>query len=241
MFYKYETHLHTAEVSACGKSTAAEMVKAHKDAGYTGFVVTDHFVNANCTVPRHLSWLEQMELFFKGYDNAKAEGDRLGFDVFLGWEFPNHPYGEDYLTYNLDKQFLLDHPDITQISFEEYSKLCHDNGGFITHAHPYRKASYIKYEPNPKPHLVDAIEVNNGESESENNYNYKAWELARANHNLIRMSGNDIHSADKAGIAGIAYEYRIENIQHMVEALRAGDGYLIIDGKITDREGNILL
>jgi hypothetical protein len=216
------------------------MVKSHKEAGYAGIIVTDHFVNANTTVAKELSWPEQMELFVKGYENAKAEGDRIGLDVFFGWEYTNRPYGEDYLTYNLDKQFLLDHPEIINITFEEYSKLVHDNGGFLTHAHPYREAWYIKYEPNPKLDLIDAIEVNNGASDDPDNFNYKAWELARKNPHIIRTSGNDIHNIDKTGVAGIAFKYKIESSQHFVDALRAGDAYLIVDGKITDREGNVL-
>ena len=51
MSYKYETHMHTAEASACATSTGAEMARAHKEAGYTGIFITDHFFNGNTTVP----------------------------------------------------------------------------------------------------------------------------------------------------------------------------------------------
>ena len=54
---------------------------------------------------------------------------------------------------------------------------------------------------------------------------------------LVRISGADIHNADLAGLAGVAFRYRIKDTRHFVDALRAGDAYLIIDGKITDREG----
>ena len=39
MSYKYETHMHTAEASACATSTGAEMARAHKEAGYTGIFI----------------------------------------------------------------------------------------------------------------------------------------------------------------------------------------------------------
>ncbi len=238
MFYRYETHLHTSEVSKCGASTAVEMVRAHKAAGYAGIVVTDHFINGNCVVPSHLSWQEQIELFTRGYEAAKAEGDKVGLDVFFGIEYPNNPYGEDYLIYNVDKEFLLNHPQQTELPFEEYCKLVHEHGGLIIHAHPYRTADYILYDPNPKVHLIDGVEVVNGVSDSEHNHNHKAWELARANPHLIRIAGTDIHHIEKAGTAGIAFEYRIDSIQHFVDALKSGDAYLIIDGKVTDKEGN---
>ena len=240
MFYKYETHFHTSEVSKCGRSTAVEMVRAHKEAGYTGVFVTDHFVNGNCTVPRHLSWREQMDLFMQGYELAYEEGKKIGLDVFFAWEYVNSPYGEDYLTYNLDYDFLIAHPKLYKLSFEEYSKVARENGGYIIHAHPYRTADYILYEPNPKVDLIDGVEVNNTTSDSPHNHNELAWELARTNPQLLRISGTDIHSTDIVGLGGVAFPYRIKNSQHFIDALRAGDGYLIIDGQITDMEGNIV-
>ena len=240
MFYKYETHFHTSEVSKCASNTAAEMVRAHKSAGYSGVFVTDHFVNGYCTVPRDLSWQARIDLFVCGYENAKAEGEKVGLDVFFAWEYPNHPYGEDYLTYNLEYDFLLAHPELEQMPFEEYSKLIRGNGGFLIHAHPFRTADYILYEPNPKVHLIDGVEVNNAESDNARNHNHLVWEFARKNPNLIRISGTDIHDTSKVGLSGVAFRYRIRNSRHFAEALQAGDGYLIIDGQIRDQEGNLV-
>ena len=45
--YIYETHLHTSEGSACGRSKAADIVHAYKAAGYTGIIITDHFFYGN--------------------------------------------------------------------------------------------------------------------------------------------------------------------------------------------------
>ena len=43
--YKYETHLHTCQGSACGRLTGEEQADLYKGFGYTGIVVTDHFFN----------------------------------------------------------------------------------------------------------------------------------------------------------------------------------------------------
>ena len=45
--YLYETHLHTAGVSACGASTGTEMARFMKKSGFDGIFVTDHFVGGN--------------------------------------------------------------------------------------------------------------------------------------------------------------------------------------------------
>ena len=114
MGYKYETHLHTREGSACARATAAEQVRSYYEAGYAGIIVTDHFFNGNTAVPRNLPWEERVNLFCLGYENAKAEGDRLGMDVFFGWE--SGYYGTDFLIYGLDKDWLLKHDDILEWS-----------------------------------------------------------------------------------------------------------------------------
>ena len=40
----YETHLHTSEASACSIITGAEQARTYKEAGYSGIIVTDHFL-----------------------------------------------------------------------------------------------------------------------------------------------------------------------------------------------------
>lgn len=51
--YIYETHLHTSEGSACGRSRAIDIVDAYKAAGYTGIIITDHFSTATRQLTAH--------------------------------------------------------------------------------------------------------------------------------------------------------------------------------------------
>ena len=69
--YIYETHLHTSTASACGKSKGNEYISLYKELGFSGIFVTDHFFNGNCGVPENLSWKERINLFCKGYEEAK--------------------------------------------------------------------------------------------------------------------------------------------------------------------------
>ena len=45
--YKTEPHLHTSEVSLCGKISAEEMIKLYSKAGFSTVFVTDHFTEKN--------------------------------------------------------------------------------------------------------------------------------------------------------------------------------------------------
>ena len=81
--YLYETHLHTTAASACARSSGAEYISFYKSLGYAGIIVTDHFFNGNCSIPDNLPWEERVNLFCRGYEEAKAEGDRQGLQVFF--------------------------------------------------------------------------------------------------------------------------------------------------------------
>ena len=78
MDYLYEIHLHTSGVSLCGQSAGAEMAREYKRQGYTGVIVTDHFLNGNCRVPKYLSWPGRVEGLMTGYKGCKEQGRRMG-------------------------------------------------------------------------------------------------------------------------------------------------------------------
>lgn len=214
--YQYETHLHTKEVSACGIFTAAEHVRYYKEAGYTGIIVTDHFLNGNCAIPDNLPWEDKVELFCKGYENAKAEGDKLGLSVFFGWE-ANYDTTE-FLVYGLDKEWLLKHPEIMSWSIEEQYENIHKDGGFIVHAHPFRIRPYIK-EVRLFPKAVDAVEVINVGNRSDE-FDRKALAYAKK-HKLAMTAGSDAHGRENCH-SGMAFLDKLESIQDFIDNVKIG-------------------
>jgi len=221
--YWYETHLHTKESSACARNTAAEMVYAYKEAGYTGIMVTDHFFHGNTAVDRNCSWEDWVEGYCKAYENAKKAGDEVGLTVFFGWEQSYR--GTDFIVYGLDKAWLLKHPEIRDASVEEQYRLVHADGGMIVHAHPYREAGYIP-EIRLYPEFVDAVEVVNASHQDERAvYNERALEYALL-HNFPQTEGSDIHSTKLFG-GGMAFARKLENVQDYIEAVKKREGRLL--------------
>ncbi|MBQ2676933.1 MAG: PHP domain-containing protein [Clostridia bacterium] len=233
MGYKYEMHLHTSEGSKCGGSTGAEMVKAFYEIGFAGLVVTDHFFNGNSTVPRDLPWAERVELYCKGYENALQEAKKYeDFDVFFGIEFGYPPYGKEFLTYGVDKQFLLSNPDIMEIPIEEYAARVKAYGGYIAQAHPYRQADYIDDSKLPDPSFLDGVETFNfGNTWRDPVWNDMAEEFANK-YDLGKISGSDTHHIGVKGSAGMEFDYRIKTPKELVAALHRRDGRLIINGEV---------
>ncbi|MCL1991807.1 MAG: PHP domain-containing protein [Spirochaetes bacterium] len=191
MKYLYETHLHTAESSACSVSSGKELARVYKDRGYAGIIVTDHFWNGNSGVSRRLPWREWVHRFCRGYEAAKEEGEKLGLDVFLGWE-ETFDGSDDYLVYGLDKNWLLAHPEVVRWSRLEQFLAVRAAGGAVVQAHPFRQHDHIR-EVVLSTACVDGVEVANG---GNNNDSYDALACLYAQKiNKTALAGTDTHSA----------------------------------------------
>lgn len=225
MGFKYETHMHTIEGSACGRSAGKEMVRAYKEAGYVGVFVTDHFFNGNCAVDRSLSWGEKVEQFCKGYENAKEEGDKIGLDVFFGFEYCVD--AADFLVYNLSKEWLLRYPDIDKWEPRRAFAQMHEDGGFIVHAHPFRERDYINHI-HLFPRDVDGVEIVNGGQLEYPLMNERAKIYAMM-YELPVTSGSDSHFAGSLPGCGVEVEKRLEKPLDYLEYLK--DGRLILLGQ----------
>lgn len=225
MSYLYETHLHTVEASACGKSHGAEYLKVYQDLGYAGIIVTDHFFNGNCAIPSSLPWKERVERFCRGYELTKEAGDKISFPVFFGWEDTFDK--DEYLVYGLDKQWLLDHPDILEWDHIQHYQNIHEAGGLVIQAHPFRERDYITHI-NLHPYHCDGWEVANACNPVRTNY--PAYRYAKKHH--MRMTaGSDIHDVKQAlqgECYGMRFEEPIRSIQDFVTFMKEGKGSLYL-------------
>ena len=220
--WKIETHLHTAQGSACAVSTGAEMAHAHKKAGYDAIIVTDHFFNGNTAVPTKLSWAQRVCALLEGYEDARREGESIGLCVFLGWEWNYH--GTEFLTYGLTEEFLLDQPDMLSWDAETYLRAARAAGGFISHAHPYRSAAYI-HKVRLYPDLVDAVEVHNAHNPLASD-NSKALEFAQK-YDLAWTAGSDTHDHRKLLGSGMVFERKLHSLLEFTDAVRSREPFII--------------
>lgn len=232
MSYKYETHMHTAEASACATSTGAEMARAHKEAGYTGIFITDHFFNGNTTVPRELPWQERVARFCLGYEHAKQEGDKIGLQVFFGFEYAYH--GAEFLVYNLDKNWLLNHEDIDLRSPRWALAQMHQGGAIIIQAHPFRERDYIDHIQ-LFPRDIDGVEaVNAAHLGAEGQrMNQRAFAYAKM-FDLPVTAGSDSHSVRMLFGGGVELDEKLTCPMDYLTHLRAGSLRLLGEQPIPD-------
>ena len=173
-----------------------------------------------------------MVQFLVGYEGAKAEGEKIGLDVFCGYE--SGYQGTEFLIYGVDREWLKRTREIEEATVEEQYALVHKAGGMVIHAHPFRKAPYI-----PKTRLypahVDGVEaVNAAHSNPKSiehyhpDYDEKAVAYAEE-HGLLMTAGSDIHVADLFG-GGMAFKRKLCSGKDYVQAVLGGEDYVMTDG-----------
>ncbi len=242
--YLYETHCHCSESSACGKNTAVEMAAAHKRAGYTGMILTNHNWGGNTAVSRELSWSSFLDAFFAPYFEAKRWGDENDFQVFPGYEAGYD--GTEFLIYGVDTGWMYDHPELREATVAEQFDIIHSGGGVVVHAHPFRKAFYIK-EIRLFPEYIDGVEAVNathsspyaGEPALE--YNERALEYAQKLGVFI-TGGSDTHSVNLLD-GGMAFSEKLRDVNDFTARLLAAEpsSWRVTDGKrVYDAFGGIL-
>jgi len=213
MPFLYETHMHTCLASACGTSTGKEHAQYYKSIGYTGIIMTDHFFRGNTAVPRDLPWEERVDLYWRGYEDAKEEGDRIGLDVFFGIE-ENHA-GDEYLIYGLTKEYMKAHPEMEHWTRRQQLDEVHKAGGCVIQAHPFRMRNYMD-RIRLGLHFCDGIEAAN--------FGNDPLDDARAirygrEFGLVMTAGSDNHKSPAKETYGVELPRRLTCIQDYVQMI----------------------
>ena len=227
--FVYETHLHTSQGSACAQNTGREMAIAHKEAGYTGIIVTDHFVYGNTAVDKDLPWQDWVYAYCAGYRDAKAISKEIDLDVFFGWE--SGYQGTEFLVYGLDEEWLYKHPEIKDATVKEQYEIVHKAGGIVYQAHPYREEFYIP-EVRLFPDDVDGIEVFNGSNrliDGKDVFNDRAQEYA-LKYDFPTTSGSDIHCSEPI-MSGVAFDRRLNDINDFIDMVMSRNCEMIKKSK----------
>ena len=219
--YKTETHLHTSEVSPCGKICARELIKLYAEAGYSTVFVSDHLKKKTLEIMGDIPWEEKTANFMSGYEIAKAAGEEYGVNVIFSAELMLTENSNHYLLYGVDKSFLDKRHDVFDMSITEFYRYAKENGVTVIQAHPYRDGSTV---PAPAD-SVDALEVLNSNPRHDN-YSEKAIAYAEE-HGLPMTAGSDTHRYEDVARSGVMTPFEIKTAEDYVRAVMAGELVII--------------
>ena len=209
--YLFDTHIHTAESSECGRVAAADVVARYKSLGYRGIIITDHM--------QHIidrfggTYKENVDRFLDGYHIAKELADE-NFKVILGMEMRFLENDNDYLVYGFDEEFLYSR-DLAHIpTLEDFMPTAKENGLAVFQAHPFRTGMFIK-----SPGIVDGIEVYNGHGNHDSRNDIaNMW---ADKFGFRKLSGSDFHGVLTMEPGGVYFEDEINDSKDVATALLA--------------------
>lgn len=216
--YKYETHLHTAPVSRCARSSVEEQLRLYKALGYDGVFITNHFLDGNIHIDKSLPYEEQIEFYFSDYEKGIALGKEIGIKVFCGVELSD--WGPDFLIYGLDKEWFLQHPEIMGMKKGEELTFMREHGALIIHAHPFRETVSTE-QFRLYPRHVHGVEIVNTGHDPEFD---KMAALYAAHYGLLPFAGSDSHaSGGRRNLAGICCEEPVKDVQDFIQKVKSGE------------------
>ncbi len=230
--YLYETHLHTAQASACGIANGEDYIDHMMSLGYQGMFVTDHFFNGNSCVPA-LPWKERVKWYASGYDRAFAAAEGKDFDVFFGIEF--NFKGDEYLLYGVGVDWLLKNEDLLGLSRQEVYSRVHEGGGIMVHAHPYRERGYLS-DIWLTPEVTDGAEVYNAANPD---YQNALGYVYAEGLDVPMTAGSDIHRLHHDAMGGMLFKRRIKDERDFARAIlgREGVPVRVFEGRIEPVKG----
>lgn len=212
---KFELHTHTAENDICVNMPAPEIVKAYKEIGYDGLVITNHYFDLS------LEWYKDeltgcghkgiIDHYLKGYRNARAAGDELGIKILLGLELRFDGEINDYLVYGVSQEFLYESPLLNTLNLDSFLKIMPENA-LIYQAHPFRNGMTVT-----DPKKLYGIETYNGGTAPDRNAFAELW---ADRYKLNKISGSDFHSIEHLGRGGVVFEKGIEDESDLVRELK---------------------
>ena len=171
--FRFDTHVHTSEVSPCGQISAEDTVRLYLEAGFSGICITDHYYRKSFDAWKCPTWDKTIERYLEGYHKAKKEGAKNHLDILLGAEVMFDGSPNEYLLYGITEEFLCRYPRLYEYAILDFRRIATENDILIFQAHPFRKKLTRE-----DPIFLDGVEIVNGNLRHDS-HNELAAEFAR--------------------------------------------------------------
>ncbi len=131
-----DLHGHSSGISRCCQISAPEVLRAAKEAGLDGIVLSNHYQKAYVTNGDCAAFAER---YLEEYRYAEKCAEEIGCKVFFGIEVTMEKHDLAHLlVYGVDEAFVRKHPDLYEYSQEKLYRLVKEVGGALVQAHPFR-------------------------------------------------------------------------------------------------------
>lgn len=217
---KIDLHVHTSEISCCGKLPGKEIVRLYAEAGYDAIVLTNHFESVTAEFHAKAGHPAFDKYYFEQYEKTAAFGKESGLLVLCGAELRFTGSSNDYLVYGMPREFFARWRELFTMTPETFGELARKNDFLFYQAHPFRNNMKII-----NPACLFGIEIKNTHPRHDSRNDIaEAW---AEKYHLHKIGGSDCHQLPDAAKCGIITQENVSNITDLVRVLR-NDLYTII-------------
>lgn len=213
---KIDLHVHSSEVSLCGVLPAARIAEMYRAAGYGAIVLTNHYNRYTADHYARHGQPDFAALYRRGYELARAEGEKAGLNVLPGYEIRFDGASNDYLVYGLPDDLSADPYALFAMGPKDFGALARERGFLFCQAHPFRDGMQIQ-----PPGYFFGIEVKNGNPRHDSRNDVAA--LWAKKFGLRGIAGSDCHQSPDVGITGIETSRAVSGMDDLIAVLRDGD------------------
>lgn len=214
MKFKYDLHIHTKEISPCGRLSIEEIIDKYIEEDYSGLVLTDHLRKGYFRKCKREDWKEKIKEFFYSYYRGIEYCKDKDFYVGLGMEISFNKNTNDFLVFGLEKEDYIENEWMIEMELKDFYNKFKDKA-IIIQAHPYRqkgnKLENINY--------LHGIEIYN-KNPRHNNNNHLAKAIYEANPSIIATGGSDVHQKEDLCRTGIYTNKKISSDKELLNILR---------------------
>ena len=214
MKFKYDLHVHTKEISPCGRLSVEEIIDKYIEKGYSGLVLTDHFRKGYFRKCEREEWKEKTREYFYSYDRAIEYCKDKDFYIGLGMEISFNNDTNDFLVFGFEKEDFLENEWMIEMGLKDFYNKFKDNA-VIIQAHPHRQKGSTLENIN----YLHGLEINN-QNPRHNNNNDLTKAVYEENPWLIATGGSDVHQEEDLCTTGIYTNEKITSDKDLVKILR---------------------
>ena len=211
--YNYDLHVHTSPVSTCADFSPEETVRKYSDAGFDGFVLTNHFNLGVMGV--HTDKKDFAKYYLNDYYEAKAAGEKAGLDILLGMEIRFPENTNDYLVYGISEEDVYRATEFLESDYKTFYREFKSDKNIIIQAHPFRNNIVLA-----DLDYIDGIEVFNMHP-GHNSRIALAAKLVKENPRLLIAGGTDFHHEGHEGMCAMCTETRVTDSFDIAEIISA--------------------
>lgn len=214
----FDLHCHTSGISRCCKLPFNSILDTDLSCGYDGIVLTNHYTDYDLKEYGVRGFVDR---YIEEFEKTEGYARKIGMTAFFGAEI-TMSYNEavHLLIYGVTPEFLINNPDLPNLSQQALYEVCKNNGCALVNAHPYRygmTVQDIKY--------LDGVEVNchfrHGSCHEK-----ELTEIAK-NNGLALTCGCDYHGDSERPGGGIYLPNDIKSNEDLVKYIKCGKTFSI--------------